>query len=71
VVDEHPHISAKGLDRSNGAAQLTYSAPSLGSEAPEVRTEGGSSSSGGTRANAQRRQRSNPNRGSRGNKRKR
>jgi preprotein translocase subunit SecA len=71
VVEEHPHISAKGLDRTNGAAPLTYSAPSLGSEAPEVRTDGNAKPTGGSRPNAARRQRTNPNRGSRGNRRKR
>jgi preprotein translocase subunit SecA len=68
----HPQISAKGLSRTNGSAPLTYSAPTLGSDAPEVHTEAGDSEpAGGSRATAARQRRANPNRGSRGNKRKR
>jgi len=90
ATDDHRHISAKGLDRSGGTAPLTYSAPSLGSDAPEVHVDGGSGApsgdgrsaassggnrpaapSGGNRSAAARQRRANPNRGSRGNKRKR
>jgi preprotein translocase subunit SecA len=69
--DDHPHISAKGLGRTESKAGLTYSAPSLDSEAPEVRTEGGAAPETGNRAAAAKQRRANPNRGSRGNKRKR
>jgi preprotein translocase subunit SecA len=44
---------------------LVYTAPELGSETPQVRTSGGA---GNEAAPASRRQRTNPNRGSRGNK---
>jgi preprotein translocase subunit SecA len=71
----HPHIQAKGLARNGTKAPLTYSAPSLSSEAPDVHTEsagqGGDPSANSNRANAARQRRANPNRGSRGNKRKR
>jgi preprotein translocase subunit SecA len=67
-----PRINAKGLDRSGGEKPLTYSAPELGSEAPAVQTSGGGDKAGSTSATARRQQaRSNPNRGSRGNKGKR
>jgi preprotein translocase subunit SecA len=73
--DDHPHISAKGLDRSGDSAPLTYSAPLLGSDAPEVHTDrasnGSGSGSSGTASGTARQSRSNPNRGSRGNKRRR
>ncbi|MDQ1751169.1 MAG: preprotein translocase subunit SecA [Pseudonocardiales bacterium] len=69
--DDHPHISAKGLGRTESKAGLTYSAPSLDSEAPEVRTEEGAAPEAGNRAAAAKQRRANPNRGSRGNKRKR
>jgi preprotein translocase subunit SecA len=68
---DHPHISAKGLDRSDSKAALTYSAPSLGSDAPDVRTDAAAAPGSGNRAAAARQRRANPNRGSRGNKRKR
>ncbi|MCW2538873.1 MAG: secA [Frankiales bacterium] len=68
----HPQISAKGLSRTNGSAPLTYSSPTLGSDAPEVHTEAGDAEpAAGSRATASRQRRANPNRGSRGNKRKR
>jgi len=67
----HPHITAKGLDRSDQNAPLTYSAPALGSDTPEVHTEGGQQPSASRAAKAANQRRSNPNRGSRGNKRKR
>jgi preprotein translocase subunit SecA len=68
---DHPHIFAKGLDRSDGAAPLTYRAPELGSDTPEVHVEGGAAAEAGPRAAGARQRRSNPNRGSRGNKRRR
>ncbi len=70
--EHHRHISAKGLDRTQPNVPLTYSAPELGSDTPEVHTEGGQQRPAGSRAakNASQR-RANPNRGSRGNKRKR
>lgn len=70
-ADDHPQISAKGLGRSNGSAPLTYSAPALGSETPEVHIEGGAKPEAGSRTSAARQRRGNPNKGSRGNKRKR
>jgi preprotein translocase subunit SecA len=70
--DDHPHISAKGLGRPRAeTAPLTYSAPALGSDTPEVHVEGGATPAGGSRAGAAKQRRANPNRGSRGNKRKR
>jgi preprotein translocase subunit SecA len=67
-----PHVTAKGLDRDNTAKPLTYSAPELGSDTPSVQTSGGEPKAGAGSATARRQQaRSNPNRGSRGNKRKR
>jgi len=71
--EDHPHISAKGLDRSAVPA-LTYTAPTLDSQAPEVRHETGAGSPDGAardRSSRAARQRNNPNRGSRGNKRRR
>jgi preprotein translocase subunit SecA len=63
-----PEIRAKGLDRTGGDKPLTYSAPELGSDSPTVRTEA-DQTSGTNSATARRQQaRSNPNRGSRGNK---
>jgi preprotein translocase subunit SecA len=70
--EEPPQISAKGLGRPRAeTAPLTYSAPALGSDAPEVHVEGGTPPSAGNRAGAAKQRRTNPNRGSRGNKRKR
>jgi len=66
----HPHITAKGLDRTDQNAPLTYSAPALGSDALEVHTEGQRPATSRTAKTANQR-RANPNRGSRGNKRKR
>jgi preprotein translocase subunit SecA len=61
-----PHIKAKGLDRTGGDRPLTYTAPELGSDSPSVTTAEAEKSATGT---AKRQQaRSNPNRGSRGNK---
>jgi preprotein translocase subunit SecA len=65
-----PHVHAKGLDRDTTQKQpLMYSAPELGSESPSVQTDGARkpAPSGNRRAP----QRGNPNRGARGNKRKR
>jgi preprotein translocase subunit SecA len=66
-----PHITAKGLDRTGQNAPLTYSAPDLGSDTPEVHTEGGQRPAASRAAKAANQRRANPNRGSRGNKRKR
>jgi preprotein translocase subunit SecA len=72
-----PQVTAKGLDRDDqDDKSLVYSSPELGSDTPSVQTTGGTGSTGGTprkpRPGANRqRPRSNPNRGSRGNKRKR
>jgi preprotein translocase subunit SecA len=69
-----PHVSAKGLDRDTSAKPLVYSAPTLGSETPEVRVTGSDGSAaggaGGASKSAKRQQqsRANPNRGSRGNR---
>jgi preprotein translocase subunit SecA len=66
-----PHIRAKGLDRGAGRERpLTYSAPELGSDGPSVNTTTDDDKpSGASSATARRQQaRSNPNRGSRGNK---
>jgi preprotein translocase subunit SecA len=68
-----PHVSAKGLDRDTSAKPLVYSAPTLGSETPEVRvtgSDGSASGAGGASKSAKRQQqsRANPNRGSRGNR---
>jgi len=68
-----PHINAKGLARDTSAKPLVYSAPELGSETPAVQTsksdKPGIAPSGTARRQQSRS--SNPNRGSRGNKRKR
>ena len=69
-VEEHPHISAKGLERTGDKAPLTYSAPALGSETPDVHVENGAAPAGDAGSGDSRR-RGNPNRGSRGNKRRR
>jgi preprotein translocase subunit SecA len=70
--EDHPQISAKGLGRPRSeSAPLTYSAPALGSDTPEVHVEGGAAPAAGSRAGAAKQRRANPNRGSRGNKRKR
>ncbi len=68
-----PHVSAKGLDRDTSAKPLVYSAPTLGSETPEVRvtgSDGGAAGAGAASKSAKRQQqsRANPNRGSRGNR---
>ncbi|MEO6502448.1 MAG: preprotein translocase subunit SecA [Jatrophihabitantaceae bacterium] len=70
--EDPPQILAKGLGRPQAeTAPLTYSAPALGSETPEVHTEGGAQPAAGNRAGAAKQRRANPNKGSRGNKRKR
>ncbi len=69
--EPHPNISAKGLGRSADAPPLTYSAPTLGSDDPEVHTENAERPAAENRTGPARQRRTNPNRGSRGNKRKR
>jgi preprotein translocase subunit SecA len=63
-----PQISAKGLGRSEEKRPLTYTAPELGSESPSVSND--ADPSAGAKSTTARRQqsRSNPNRGSRGNR---
>src|SRR6202035_3924630 len=63
-----PQIRAKGLDRDTSAKPLVYSSPELGSDSPNVQTT--TESLDGTTSSGSRRQqaRSNPNRGSRGNR---
>ncbi len=73
---ERPHIRAKGLDRDNTAKPLVYSSPELGSDSPSVqltKSDQGSDPANKTKPGpgAKRPARGNPNRGSRGNKRKR
>ncbi|MEO9138225.1 MAG: preprotein translocase subunit SecA [Jatrophihabitans sp.] len=64
-----PHIKAKGLNRTKSDKPLTYSAPELGSDDPSVTTGDADKTSGTASATAKRQQsRTNPNRGSRGNK---
>src|SRR5664279_1951551 len=68
-----PHVSAKGLDHDNSAKPLVYSSPELGSDTPSVQTSGTDDNKAKSAPPSPRRQpsRGNPNRGSRGNKRKR
>jgi preprotein translocase subunit SecA len=63
-----PEIRAKGLDRTGGDKPLTYSAPELGSDSPSVRTEAEATASSDSATARRQQARSNPNRGSRGNK---
>jgi preprotein translocase subunit SecA len=64
-----PQVSARGLNRDASSRPLVYSAPTLGSDAPEVRVTGGDDSAGESKsAKRQQQSRSNPNRGSRGNR---
>jgi preprotein translocase subunit SecA len=63
-----PHIRAKGLERTGGDKQLTYISPELGSDSPSVQTGGGEKAAGGSATAKKQASRSNPNRGSRGNK---
>jgi preprotein translocase subunit SecA len=61
----HPQLRAPGLDREPAKAPLTYSAPELGSDEPEVTTgDAAAKPAPGARPQS----RANPNRGSRGNK---
>ncbi len=65
-----PQISAKGLGRSEEKRPLTYTAPELGSDAPAVSSDADQQTAGAKSTTARRQQsRSNPNRGSRGNRR--
>jgi hypothetical protein len=65
-----PAIKAKGLERNAEKQPLTYSAPDLGSETPRVSSdEAEASKAGSATARRQQSRGSNPNRGSRGNKR--
>jgi preprotein translocase subunit SecA len=67
-----PQIAAKGLERTGGDRPLTYTAPTIDSEEPVVRTEGGEKpDAGGTNSARRQASRSNPNRGSRGNRKRR
>ena len=67
-----PHVSAKGLDRDTTEKPLVYSSPELGSDAPSVQTSGSATKKeGGSGSSRRTPPRGNPNRGSRGNKRKR
>ena len=70
-----PHINAKGLNRDTSAKPLVYTSPELGSETPAVQTtKSDSAPAASPKSSTVRRQQSrtgNPNRGSRGNKRKR
>jgi preprotein translocase subunit SecA len=64
-----PHVSARGLDRDTSARPLMYSAPTLGSETPEVQMSEGDGAAGSSKsAKRQQQSRANPNRGSRGNR---
>jgi preprotein translocase subunit SecA len=67
------NVSAKGLQRDTSAKPLIYSSPELGSDAPSVKTTTDGDPKAGSGSTTARRQqaRANPNRGSRGNKRKR
>ncbi|MGI8677352.1 MAG: preprotein translocase subunit SecA [Jatrophihabitans sp.] len=64
-----PHVKAKGLERSESKAPLTYSAPELGSDDPSVTTGDGDKPESAKSASARKHAaRGNPNRGNRGNK---
>src|SRR5262249_16720714 len=61
-----PQVSARGLNRDASSRPLVYSAPTLGSDAPEVRVTGGDGAADESKsAKRQQQSRSNPNRGSR------
>ncbi len=66
-----PHVNAKGLDRDTSQQQkgLIYTSPELGSDAPSVQTSAEPTKP--KPSGARRPARGNPNKGSRGNKRKR
>ncbi len=66
-----PHVSAKGLDRDASEKPLVYTSPELGSDAPSVQTTSGGAKKAAPASNRRQASRGNPNRGSRGNKRKR
>jgi preprotein translocase subunit SecA len=69
-----PHLRAKGLDRDNTQKPLVYSAPELGEDAPAIQHSNGTgadTAKTGTSSAKRQQARRNPNRGSRGNKRKR
>ena len=69
-----PQLRAKGLDRSVSQKPLTYSAPELGEDTPSITHDGGdadATAKSGTSSARRQQARRNPNRGSRGNKRKR
>jgi preprotein translocase subunit SecA len=63
-----PQITAKGLEREHTDRPMIYSAPELGSDAPSVTTDGGSSNGSSSADGRRQAARSNPNRGNRGNK---
>ncbi|HEY7047939.1 MAG TPA: preprotein translocase subunit SecA [Jatrophihabitantaceae bacterium] len=64
-----PQVSARGLNRDASSRPLVYSAPTLGSDTPDVRVTGGDDSASESKsAKRQQQSRSNPNRGSRGNR---
>jgi preprotein translocase subunit SecA len=71
VTDKHPHVSAKGLDRKGPTTGLTYTSPTLDSDAPEVRVEDATPATPGARSSKAAARRNSPNKGSRGNRRKR
>ncbi|HEY7010729.1 MAG TPA: preprotein translocase subunit SecA, partial [Jatrophihabitantaceae bacterium] len=64
-----PHVSAKGLDREAPQRPLVYTSPELGSDAPAVQTS--EAPKPAAASSGRRQSRGNPNKGSRGNKRKR
>ena len=65
---DRPHVHAKGLDRTRSSTPLTYSAPELGSDAPEVTQGDEGSTEAAKPAVARQTTRANANRGSRGNR---
>ncbi len=69
-TEDHPRVVAKGLGRQGDGSALTYTAPTLDSDAPEVHTEAAPESGSSAPRPVNRRSPSN-NRNSRGNKRKR
>jgi preprotein translocase subunit SecA len=66
-----PHVSAKGLDREAPQRPLVYTSPELGSDAPAVQTSEPTPAKPAAASSGRRQSKGNPNRGSRGNKRKR
>jgi preprotein translocase subunit SecA len=65
-----PQISARGLGRAPEERPLTYTAPDLGSDAPSVQTSGGKQVSTDSATARRQQSRANPNRGSRGNRKR-